>query len=774
MVNKTDFSGFTLLLNMFHFYNRLKRQIRLLLFIFLSTALFTGCKKEFDEPVISLDGYHIAPGFELEVIASEPLIEAPVTMDFDEKGRIWVVEMRGYMQNVEGLNEEEPNGRIVILEDLDKDGVMDHSKVFLDELILPRALSLAYGGLLYVEPPNLWFVEIANDQPGNRVLVDSTYAPDGNVEHQPNGLLMNIDNWIYNANAHFRYQFKDDQWIKEPTAYRGQWGIAKDNFGRLLYNHNSVLLQGDLVLPNAFTGNQSYRPKYGVNQLFTRSQRVFPLHATSVNRGYMAGVLNEDSILVNATSACGPLVYRGHRFGPDIEDHAFVCIPEGNLIKHLKINRDPFKISSQPATNEVEFLASTQEGFRPVNLNNGPDGNIYVVDMHRGIIQHKAYMTSYLKNLIQEKQMDTIMGMGRILRIKKPGDAPFTANPSLLEEGDLLSLLSHPNGWIRDKAQHKIIYQKQVDKIPELTALAGDATEPRAQLHALWTLEGLNALTFGDLTNIALSSNPEVAAHCLHLVSSLADEQNIEEMESLASLLIAKKDPVIDLYLATAMGRWSALSHKTFFPHLLTLSKRYEKNPVLQEAIVTGLNALTSGFADFVAEKHQKKDSILAGMIKLVAANREKEWINPIFTNDLTIEDHRSRGLKLYRKTCGACHGQDGAGITDLAPPLDNSEYVKGPVERLGLVILHGLKGPIHVNGKAYNFNTKMPGFIANEQISDNDIADIILFLQNAFTELPKGVSPNMISSLRDEKPKEDMYTEEELTNWLKKKEISP
>lgn len=758
---------------MFHLQIRLKHQI--LLFIFsLSTALFTGCKQDFDEPVIPLDNYHIEQGFELEVVASEPLVEAPVTIDFDEKGRIWVVEMRGYMQNVEGLNEDQPNGRIVILEDLDADGVMDHHKVFLDELVLPRALSLAYGGLLYVEPPNLWFVEIENDQPGKRVLVDSIYAPDGNVEHQPNGLLMNIDNWIYNANAHFRYRFKDDQWIKEPTAYRGQWGIAKDNFGRLLYNHNSVLLQGDLVLPNAFIRNQSYRPKYGVNQLFTRSQRVFPLHATSVNRGYMAGVLNEDSILVNATSACGPLVYRGHRFGPDFEDHAFVCIPEGNLIKHLKINRDPFKISSQPATNEVEFLASTHEGFRPVNLNNGPDGNIYVVDMHRGIIQHKAYMTSYLKNLIQEKQMDTIMGMGRILRIKKPGDAPFIASPSLLENGDLLSLLSHPNGWIRDKAQHKIIYQQQVDKIPGLAALAADATEPRTQIHALWALEGLNALAFGDLKAIALSSNPEVAAHCLHLMTGFADINNLEEMESLAKLLIAQKEPVIDLYLAAAMGRWSERSHEAFFPHLLTLSKRYEKNPVLQEAIVTGLDTMTSGFADFMAEEQQKKDSVLAGMLKLVAVNRQKEWINPIFTNDITIEDHRSRGLKLYRKMCGACHGQDGAGIADLAPPLDNSEYVKGPVERLGLVILHGLKGPIHVNGKAYNFNTKMPGFIHNEQISDNDIADIILFLQNAFTELPKGVNPKTISSLRDEKPEEDMYTEEELTNWLKKKEISP
>lgn len=760
--------------NMLHLHSKLIRKVRSVFIIFIPTALIIGCKPNFDEPVIPLDTYHIEPGFELEVVASEPLIEAPVAMDFDEKGRIWVVEMRGYMQNVEGLNEDQPNGRILILEDPDADGVMDHSKVFLDKLVLPRALSLAYGGLLYAEPPNLWFVEIENDLPGKRVLVDSIYAPDGNVEHQPNGLLMNIDNWIYNANTHFRYQLKNGQWRKEPTTYRGQWGITKDNFGRLLYNHNSVLLQGDLVLPNIFIQNQSYRPKYGVSQLLTRSQNVFPLHATAVNRGYMAGVLNEDSILVDATSACGPVVYRGHRFGPDFEDHAFVCIPEGNLIKHLKLNRDPFRITAAPEKKAVEFLASTSIGFRPVNLNNGPDGNLYIVDMHRGIIQHKAYMTSYLKNLIQEQQLDTIMGMGRILRVRKSEDKAAKADVTWLKDRDLTSLLSHDNGWIRDRAQHKIIYRKQSDKIPQLITLAGNTGDPRTQLHALWALEGLNALTFNDLKSIASDSKPGVTAHCLYLINNFIDPQNLQEMESLTELLIVKKDATIDLYLAPTMGRWSLLSEATFFPHLSTLSKRYQKERVMQEAIVAGLSQMESGFVSFVAKANQEKDSVLGGMINLVAANQQKEWVNPIFTNDLTIEDHRSRGLKLYRKMCGACHGQDGAGIENLAPPLDNSEYVKGPVERLGLVILHGLKGPIHVNGKAYNFNAKMPGFIYNEQISDEDIADIIMFLQNAFTERPKGANPKMIQSLRDEKPEADMYTEEELTNWLRKRKISP
>src|SRR5680860_1708026 len=116
-----------------------------------------------------------------------------------------------------------------------------YKRQFLDSLVMPRALALAYGGLLYAEPPNLWFVDIENDRPGKRTLIDSLYAPKGNPEYQPNGLVANIDNWIYNAKLPYRYQLKNAKWLKEPTSVRGQWGITQDNFGRLYYNDMSLI-----------------------------------------------------------------------------------------------------------------------------------------------------------------------------------------------------------------------------------------------------------------------------------------------------------------------------------------------------------------------------------------------------------------------------------------------------------------------------------------------------------------------------------------------------
>lgn len=103
-------------------------------------------------------------------------------------------------------------------------------------------------------------------------------------------------------------------------------GYPHDNFGRLYYNDNSRILLGDYVLPNTLINNKYFTPKASVGKLLTKDQRVYPLHATAVNRGYAKGVLNADNILVNATAACSPLVYRGGAFTkPYDETVLYLC-----------------------------------------------------------------------------------------------------------------------------------------------------------------------------------------------------------------------------------------------------------------------------------------------------------------------------------------------------------------------------------------------------------------------------------------------------------------
>ncbi|WP_034043139.1 DUF7133 domain-containing protein [Wocania ichthyoenteri] len=734
-----------------------KKSIKRYLLVLTFILVIIGCNPvSYNEPIVSLDQYQIEEGFKLEVVASEPFIEAPVVMDFDNQGRMWVVEMKGYMQNLEDTGVGLPNGTITILEDLDNDGITDHSKVFIDSLILPRAIAHVYGGLLYAEPPNLWFVNIKNDKPVNRVLVDSLYSDGGNVEHQPNGLMKHIDNWIYNAKSNFRYQMKDGKWIKEPTSFRGQWGITKDNFGRLYYNNNSTQLIGDYVLPNLSIKNSYYQPNTILNKTLTPDQRVYPLHATSVNRGYQKGVLDKDSILVNVTSACGPMIYRGNQFPKEYYENAFVCAPEANLVKRNILTFLDNKITAKQAMPNKEFIASTDEGFRPVNLFNGPDGNMYIVDMHRGIIQDKAFLTPYLQKHYENKKLDTIIGMGRILKVSNKNSSPNKIiNIEKLNTKELVNLLYNTNGWIRDRAQQLLVFKRYKTTIPFLEKIATNETNPIAQIHAMHTLNGMNELNYKLLeTILSLNGKSEVISHAVVLLEQFASTNNLDSSYEIISNLLQKSNKEIDLYIANTLGEWVNLLPEKFFPLVLKLSNKYKNNKAYQEAIINSLRGVENEFLTF---SNQNKDdalgAILTELIDQTLDNKNKDLKNFIYTKTSVGTDGRTAGYKLFRNTCSACHGIDGNGIDGLAPPLKNSEYVNGSTEKLALIILHGLSGPIHVNGKLYNMNAVMPGLVNNPDFTDKDLQNIISYLNNAFSNKSENISIEKIKSLRDKKP---------------------
>lgn len=742
--------------------------MKLTLYFFIS-LLVLSCKPSFKETEISLDDYKIEENFDLKVIAAEPLLKAPVCIDFDSRGRIWVVEMPGFMNTLEGDTEYEPTGSIKILEDLDNDGVMDHAKVFKDSLVLPRAIAMVYGGVLYSEPPNLWFAEIENDQPKNLVLVDSLYATDGNPEHQPNGLMLNIDNWIYNAKSHYRYQRKNGKWLKETTSFRGQWGITHDDFGRLYYNDNSRQLLGDYMLPNRIINNEFLVPKYSVNQMLTKNQKVYPLHDAIVNRGYAKGVLNKDSLLVNVTAACGPLFYKGGAFTQEYKNEVFVCIPEANLIKRNTLEFHGDSTSAKQTWDDKEFLASTDEGFRPVSLSNASDGSIYVVDMHRGVIGHHAYLSPYMKKKAKERQLDTLVNAGRILKIThKQNQNLETRDLASMSDDELLQGLKSSNGWIRDRTQHRIIYKKLKNLRPGLELLANDIKNPLAQVHALYTLKGLEELSFEILLEVATKSNSDVTSHALVLLEDFLIKDNITPVHKLFSNLLTENDTQLDLYLSTSIGKWATLSTETFYPIIFKLANRHRENKIINEAILSGLDSMKELADNAKINPDRLNENLITGLNRSIELKSQNKP-NWIYTKNSLTEDTRTKGAKLFRQICAACHGINGDGLEGVAPPLKKSEYASKPLERMGLIILHGLEGPVHVNGKEYNLNAPMPGLLRNETISNKDIVDIISYVSNAFSDNPSQLKEGDIEKLREMKSKNDKeYTEQELKNHFK------
>lgn len=727
---------------------------RLFLLLISIGLLIAGCKTgSGNESAISFDTYKIADGFEIQLAASEPLIEAPVVMDFDNQGRIWVVEMRGYMPNLAGEGEDAPNGRISILEDFDQAGTARRSKVFLDSLVLPRALAHVYGGLLYAAPPNLWFVEIKNDKPGKKTLVDSLYSDGGNPENQPNGLLMGIDNWIYSANSTARYQLKDGKWLKEPASFRGQWGISQDNFGRLYYNYNEIQITGDYVLPNTFIYNPYLKPKEALNKLLTENQRVYPLHPTTVNRGYVKGILNQDSILVNFTAACGPLVYRGDQFPDDYKQNVFVCEPEANLVKRNILSFGTLKTTATQAWDDREFIASTDEGFRPVNLLDAPDGAMYIVDMHRGILQHRADETPYYRNGISHKKLDTLINAGRILRIKYKNKR-LSKIPDLdkATAKELVDLLKSSNGWVRDHAQQQLIYRQDKSVAADLQALVKGKDEIAA-IHALHVLDGLSSLSFEQLEQVcSAEGHAMLTAHALLLLEQYNTKDHIGAMESLATSLMARKDTVTDLYLAVSLGPWGTASKETFLPLLQQLSQTHANDAMYQEAVVSSLKDLEEAFRSGMPGSSSADTSLVINeLLSKTIQNKQQGKMNSIYVQIKIPMYGRQNGLVLFRSTCATCHGPDGEGIQHLAPPLNGSEYVERSVDRLGMIIMNGLSGPIHVNGQLYQFNGAMPTFGSN--LTDRQIADIIEYLHNSFVPGQRpNVKTDQIKALREKK----------------------
>ena len=280
-------------------------------------------------PEAELATFKLAPGFRAELVASDPLIGDPVTIHFGPDGRLWVVEMRGYMPNPDGTGEDAPVGNIAVLEDTDGDGRFDKRVVFADKLVMPRAIALVRDGALVAVPPRLLLMRDTN---GDGVADTSTevandYGPADNPEHSANGLLWAQDNWIYSAKHNVRFRLQPDgKFIREDTIPRGQWGIAQDDAGRLYYNTNSDPLRFDAI-PSAYLARNRNFAGAGTNvQLVPANLRVWPDRVTpGVNRGYQ--ILNAEGKITAMTAASGPAVYRGTLFPADFRGDVFVPEP---------------------------------------------------------------------------------------------------------------------------------------------------------------------------------------------------------------------------------------------------------------------------------------------------------------------------------------------------------------------------------------------------------------------------------------------------------------
>lgn len=547
-------------------------------------------------PKASLSNIQLRPGFQAELAAAEPLVQSPIHIAWGPDGRCWVTEMGDYPLGAD--NKGAPGGRIVLLEDTDGDGHYVKSTVFLDHLSYPTGVMPWGKGVLITVAPNILYAEDTKHD-GHADLVKTLFTgfPEANPQHRVNCLSWGLDNWVHGATGHGEgrarsmttkdevdirgrdFRIKPDEGRIETTTGISQYGTATDDWGDWFGCDNSNPDFQFVLDENYLRRNPHFLPPAPRTQVpdVPGASPVFPI-SPDLPR------FNDLWALHHFTSACSIIFYRDDLFGPHFAGNSFVSEPVGNLVHREIVRRDGVLYHSSRAPDEQtsEFMASFDGWCRPTTIRTGPDGALWVVDMYRLVIEHPEWIPREW----QEK-LDLRAGhdMGRIYRIFPVGTRPRKI-PRLdqLDAAGLVAALDSPSGWQRDMAQQLIVTRHETAAIPLLEKAVAESQRDLCRLHALCTLDGLDALTPEVLTTALSDASSGVRRHAVRLSERLLNKEPRlgERLIQLAS----DADPQVRMQVAYSLGEWDdARGGET----LGRLAAQSRDQPYIEAAAMTSL-----------------------------------------------------------------------------------------------------------------------------------------------------------------------------------------
>ncbi|MDA0840038.1 MAG: ThuA domain-containing protein [Planctomycetota bacterium] len=662
-------------------------------------TVFNDPPAPYHKPEETLKMLQLPEGFKAEVMVGEEDIHEPVVVAWDANGRMYVAEMRTYMQEIDGKDQMRPISRVSMHEDSDGDGTMDRHTVFADNLVLPRMV-LPLDDRIVIGETDTSTLHAYRDTDGDgQADVKEVWYEGGNrggnLEHQASGLIWCLDNWIYLSKDNVRFRFTSGKVVKEDSRMTGaQWGLTSDDMGRVFYSTNS----------NPGMGFQ-WPPSYGASQGDRAGDfnTIFPITRTpDIQPGL--GAMREDGRLRSFTAACGQTIFRGDRLGPDVQGDYFVCEPVGRIVRRAKVKSDKGKLILEHPYHEEEreFIASSDMLFRPVNSATGPDGCLYIVDMYRGIIQEGSWVRngSFLRPVVQRMELDKRIRNGRIYRITHESLQPGP-RPGMLGEKtpELIQHLSHPNGWWRDTAQKLIILRGDKSVIPLLKEVARNGADPLGRMHALWTLEGMAVLDKELLIEKYSDKDPRVRVASIRISEQVlpGDKTLLKELAKL------KTDPDFEV------------------PGQLLLSLAYSDE---EEAENLALEIVTANPDNEAVNR--ARDMRRSAMEE---AKRRRE----LAIRNQLLAELMEKGESIYMGLCITCHGPDGLGMPYddrpkeiKGPPLKGSARVLGHKDVVTRIVLNGLTGP--VDDKTY---TEV--MVPMQGIDDEILAATMTFVRNSW-----------------------------------------
>lgn len=524
----------------------------------------------------------VPKGFRVELAACEPQVVDPVAMAFDEHGRLFVAEMRGYPNQGVGTGKVS-SGRVRMLEDRDGDGFYEKSTLFAEGLRLPTSIMPYRNGLLVANAPDLIYLEDTNgDGKADRRRVLYTGFDLANIQQMLNGLQWGLDNWVYGCAGSAGGTIKsfeqpeqpatvlrgrgirfhpDKPGSLEPTSGGGQFGLAADDYGRYFTATNSNHLR-HIVLPDHYLRRNPFLPVSAVtldipdHGAVCKVHRISPFEAWRVERtssrkdGPDAKRFSPTELVPGGfiTSACSPLVYRGGLFPETFHGQTLVCDPANNIIHRDILQAKGATFTARRGDENCEFLASTDNWFRPVCLEPGPDGAIYVADFYREVIETPLSLTADMIKRLNLHSRDR----GRIWRIVpdgfKPGDTPKLGKMTTTE---LVRHLDDKNAWTRMTAQRLVVQRQDRAIAATVRKLSRAARLPQGVVHCLWTLDGLGELADGDVVFGLKHATGGVRENALRLAEKRLDSTQVRDV---VLAMTDDPDPRVRFQLSFTLG----------------------------------------------------------------------------------------------------------------------------------------------------------------------------------------------------------------------------
>ena len=453
-------------------------------------------------PAEALAAFRMNADLQIELVASEPATVDPVAIDWSADGRLWVVEMHDYPTGMDG--NYKPGGRVMVLSDRDGDGKYEHSVLFLDGLPFPTGIMAWKKGALVCAAPDIIYAEDTNgDGKADVVRTNFTGFATHNYQARVNGLTWGLDGWVYGASGLFGgkikslltgkevdlggrdFRIKPDTGEIEPVAGLSQQSRVRDDWGNWFGCDNSTLMWHFPLAEHYVKRNP---------HVAAPEPRVYPVKGSDPNRLYPASRalerFNDPSHVNRTTSACGLDIYRDELLGADYSGNAFVCEPVHNLVHRLVVEPDgaTFAARRAPEEQRTEFLASTDNWFRPVQVRTGPDGALWIVDMYRFVIEHPRWIST---NRLATLDVRAGADKGRIYRVyprdKKPTQIRDLTRTATLQ---LVEALDQSNGAMRDLVHRELLVREDVSS-ERVAAIAIKGRHAAARAQALWVLKQL-------------------------------------------------------------------------------------------------------------------------------------------------------------------------------------------------------------------------------------------------------------------------------------------